>query len=87
MDLADDLLVARVDDVKLLLVDALDPLAVNVSGQEGSSVCVYCDVEVYGRDARDLQSCGLLVCARDGRLEFCEQRHIARCEGVCMYAV
>lgn len=38
VDLADDLLGGGVDDIELLLVDALDPLAVNVPGREGSLV-------------------------------------------------
>lgn len=40
VDLGDDFLVGRVDDIELLLVDGLDPFAIDVAGGGGLLACM-----------------------------------------------
>lgn len=73
---ADNLLGGRVDDLKGLLVDALDELVVDEPvGGEGQGQKMPGRGGVGGVDAgriSHLQSGGLLVCAGKGRLELSE---------------
>lgn len=71
---ADNLLGGRVDDLKGLLVDALDELVVDEPVEEKGKVR-RCQAGGGGVDAgriSHLQSGGLLVCAGKGRLELSE---------------
>jgi hypothetical protein len=74
-DLADNLLGGGVDDIELLLVDALDPLAVNVARAREVSVWFSGSSQLVGKGKRNSQANGLLVVTRNGSVEGDAESH------------